>query len=435
MKLILIVFLFITQCNFGIRDVVLPKLSNIDSIYCSTDGGVIEAGKYISSIIGKSTWEDVQTKLIEENSELSNQKSIRLQEARSIIAACAVLLFQAVPTGSARDLADINTKNALKDIDMSVPIDKTEDANQWLSTIVKNPDKTMSLALLMNPLDTIPCRAFKGKDLTECGKINTLETTQLLLLREYQNAGKVKGEFHFAQKDKIDAVCPTGFVLPKEDHRIFKILALKKKKDLENFVTELPEKMNSENNFTSKNRIYFFYIALNNPAYYLQSESLRRWVVQREDEFQKEMLNKYPDYASGKGIIEIERDGAVLEQYISAVRYDDSLYYKNKYMFRAMDHIGFDIEKKIPEFAAIHRILKKTRPDSIDESFIALQNSMKSDEFNKEVALKKYSKSLPKEEFVKIIKEADKVQFDALVKYFEDRKKDQNSIWRAVCKL
>ena len=429
----IILILVLSNCSVGVKNVTLPEIDSVSPEYCSKDGKIKDVAGYIEGVTDGKSWEEVQGELIKENSEDSNQVSIRLQKARALIASCAVVLYGAVPTGSARDLNDINTKNALKDIDMSVPVDSSDKANKWLRNLIKDPDRTMLLALLMNPIDALPCRDFKGKELTDCGVKNTLETTQLMLLREWENAGKTIDETHFAKKEDILSMCPRGYNLPDKES-VNQILDLDSEEKLNDYVKDLPDTMSAKNNFSSKKRIYFLYTALHNPAYYIQSESIRRWVIQREDGFNKELSSRYPAYASGKGIRDIEEEGAVFEQYLQAVRHGESFYYRFKYLFRAMDHVDFDIEKKTPELAAFHRLLKKTRPDTLEKSYEQLKNMISAEVGNNEKALIKYKNNFSYSEFRKVVEDSERAQIDALKKFYQERRKDPNSIWPKVCK-
>ncbi len=424
---------FITQCAIlSEKDpgTQLPEISSINEGFCKTEEKLYNVALVIRGNIGSSTWADTQDQLIRSSKPEDGDRSIRLQKARAIIAKCASILFGAVPTGSARNLEDINLKNAKKDIDMSVPMENTETANEWLNRVVPEPDKRMELALLMDPVDSLPCRRFKGKDLVECAKVNTVQTTKIMLTREMNHIDK----HDWTSKKDLDFVCPSGVELVEKNSADEKILQIKTKKELEDFVGKLPAKMESTNGFKSGNRYRYFFIALADVAYYLEPESIRRWVIEREDVFRDNLKQNFSDYHNSKDTREIETEGAVLEQWLQTSRHGHSFYYKYKYLFRAMDHIGFDVDKEIPVLAALHRVLKKTRPETTKDAYTEFLKIQNEKEVQSEGSLASLKKNLSFSEFEEIVNSADKKQKDALQSYIQKRKKSKNTVWGQFCK-
>jgi hypothetical protein len=187
----------------------------------------------------------------------------------------------------------------------------------------------------------------------------------------------------------------------------------------------MPSLMSSSNNYSSALRYNFFYIALNNPAYYLQAGSIRKWVIDREEIFSKELKQKYPDY--NKIFFENENESAVIEQWIHAQKNNKNIYYKYKYLFRALDHIGYDYKIKLQDFNNIIKVLKKNRPENIYLAF---------DSYNKQ-GLEDDSKEFKKftfNEFNEIFSKAESIINEEINFYFEKRKKEGNSIYDKVCK-
>jgi hypothetical protein len=408
----------------------LPDLSSVDSEFCKSEEQLYDVSLVIKGNIGSSSWADTQDRLINSSKPEDGDLSIRLQTARAIIAKCAVLLFGAVPTGSARDLSEINLKNAKKDIDMSVPMENVETSNAWLRRIVPEPDRTMELALLMDPIDSLPCRRFKGKELMECAKVNTVQTTKIMLAREVKNLDK----HDWTSKKDLDFVCPLGVETVEKNSPDEKILSIRSSKELEELVKALPAKMESTNGFKSGNRYRYFFIALADIAYYLEPESIRRWVIEREDVFKENLKKNYPDYYSAKDAREIETEGAVLEQWLQTSRHGHSFYYKYKYLFRAMDHIGFDVDKQIPELSALHRVLKKTRPETVKDAYVEFLKIQTEKEVQSEKSLANLKKNISLQEFEELVNNADKKQKDALLAYIQKRKKSKETVWGQFCK-
>ncbi|MCB1179813.1 MAG: hypothetical protein KDK36_19710 [Leptospiraceae bacterium] len=408
----------------------LPEISSIDSEFCKTEEKVYDVALVIRGNIRSSTWGDVQDKLVRSDKKEDGDLSIRLQKARAIIAKCANLLYGAVPTDSARNLEDISLKKKKKDIDMSVPMENVESSNEWLATTVPNPDKRMELSLLMNPIDSLPCRMFKGKDIIECSKSNTIQTTKIMMGRELKNVDK----HDWSTKKDLDFICPGGFNKPSEGSPEEKILSVSSKSDLEELVKTLPQKMESSNDYKSGRRFRYFFLALADVAYYVEPESIRRWVIDREDIFKEDLAKKFPDYNKSKPAREIETEGAVLEQWLQTSRHGHSFYYKFKYLFRAMDHIGFDVNKKVPELSALHTLLKKTRPDTLKQAYDEFMKVVDTPEVKSNKSLGKLSKSTGFEDFKSLIDKSEELQKKALLQYIDSRKTKKDSVWGKVCK-
>ncbi len=419
-----IILLFFT-CNLTIRNSSFSNIpENLDKDFCSNRDKIGSITNFIKFEIESNSWEDIQGKLVISDNPKNIEKSLNLQKARNLIANCIVILFGAIPTGSARNLNDINTSNALKDIDMSVSYDKLDNANNYLKSLIPKPEKTLLMSILMNPLDILPCKRFKGLELKECVFYTSLETTQVILLREYEGIGKSDDENSISENE-WKKLCSGIFVLPDKNSKQYKINLIESKESLNEFIELMPSTMNSSNNYSSALRYNFFFIALNNPAYYLQAGSIRKWVIDREEIFSKELKQKYPDYY--KIYLENENETAIIEQWIHAQKNYKNIYYKYKYLFRALDHIGYDYKVKLQDFYNIYKVLKKNRPENLNLAFDSYnKQSMESD--SKE--LKNYTLI----EFKEIFSKAEDTVNEELNNYFEKRKKEGNSIYEKVCK-
>ena len=419
------IILLLLTCNLTLRNSVFPGIpDNIDKEFCTNRDSIGNVVQYIKYEVDSNSWEDVQGKLVISDNPKSIEKSLNLQKARNLIANCIVILFEAIPTGSARNLKEINTSNALKDIDMSVSYDKLENANNYLKSLIPKPEKTLLFSILMNPIDILPCKRFKGLELKECVFHTSLETTQVILLREFEGIGKVDDE-NVIPENEWKKLCSGNIVLPDKNSKQYKINLIESKESLKDFIELMPSLMSSSNNYSSALRYNFFYIALNNPAYYLQAGSIRKWVIDREEIFSKELKQKYPDY--NKIFFENENESAVIEQWIHAQKNNKNIYYKYKYLFRALDHIGYDYKIKLQDFNNIIKVLKKNRPENIYLAF---------DSYNKQ-GLEDDSKEFKKftfNEFNEIFSKAESIINEEINFYFEKRKKEGNSIYDKVCK-
>ena len=355
LKIFIIFLLF--SCNIVQKDSILPDFpDSLEKEFCSNRVKIGSVAQFIKLEIKTNSWEEIQSKLVNSDNPKQVEKSLNLQKARNLIANCIVILFEAIPTGSARNLTDINTLDALKDIDMSVSYDKLENANNYLRSLIPKPEKTLLISILMNPIDILPCKRFKGLELKECIFHTSLETTQVILLREFEGIGKVDDENIIPDSD-WKKLCSGNFELPDKNSNQYKINLIESRESLKDFIEFMPSMMNSSNNYRSALRYNFYYIALNNPAYYLQAGSIRKWVIDREDVFSKELKQKYPDYY--KAYFENENESAIIEQWIHAHKSNKNFYYKYKYLFRTLDHIGFDYKVKLKDVYNINMILKK----------------------------------------------------------------------------
>ena len=419
-----IITLFFT-CNLIIRNSSFSNIpENLDKEFCSNRDKIGSVINFIKYEIELNSWEDVQGKLVISDNPKNIERSLNLQKARNLIANCIVILFGAIPTGSARNLNDITTSNALKDIDMSVSYDKLDNANNYLKSLIPKPEKTLLMSILMNPLDILPCKRFKGLELKECVFYTSLETTQVILLREFEGIGKSDDENSISENE-WKKLCSGSFVLPDKNSKQYKINLIESKESLNEFIELMPSTMNSSNNYSSALRYNFFFIALNNPAYYLQAGSIRKWVIDREEIFSKELKQKYPDY--NKTYLENENEAAIIEQWIHAQKNNKNIYYKYKYLFRALDHIGYDYKIKLQDFYNIHKVLKKNRPENLNLAFDSYsKQSLESD--SKE--LKNYTLI----DFKEIFSKAEDTINEEFNNYFEKRKKEGNSINEKVCK-
>ncbi|HMY68361.1 MAG TPA: hypothetical protein PL163_17060, partial [Leptospiraceae bacterium] len=197
----------------------IPELSAVTKDFCSNETSLSGIGNYIKFKIADKSWEEVQGELIKTNTPESIEESKNLQKARAVIASCAKELYGAVPTGSARNLAEIDTKNALKDIDMSVPLENVESSNIWLKKIVPDPDRMMLVTLLGDPIAALPCKEQKGKHALTCARANALETAHILLINEIRNSAHK--DSLSAPMSKLANFCPSGFILPPEKSFVY----------------------------------------------------------------------------------------------------------------------------------------------------------------------------------------------------------------------
>lgn len=443
LKVILLFFLFFSACSLPKKEekpqvqetvsIAIPELKQVNKDFCSNQLNTVAT--YIKTKVGSGSWEEVQDVLIRSENPQDKEESLRLQRARAIIAKCANLLFGAIATGSARNLEEIDLKNAKKDIDMSVPFEKVDESNEWLEGLVPDPDKTMLLTLLGDPISSLTCRNLKGKNLLDCTKENVTETTSLMIVAEVKHSrANFKENGHGSKLTDFTKICPGGFILPPSNSVTYELLELTTKEERQKFLNKFPKEPTTKDNYHSRVRFQVLLYALKNPAYYLQFGSIRKWVIDREKDFSEKLKIEAPEYLQSKEVLELETEGAVLEQWIQAMRHADSFYYRNKYLFRAMEHIGFDQKKYTPELVSAHTVLKKTRPSSLEEAYNDLKSMLEKGEAKKEKALSKWEKNFPKEEFIKTITKSEALQFQALLNYYKNRKKQKNNIWSQVCK-
>jgi hypothetical protein len=268
--------------------------------------------------------------------------------------------------------------------------------------------------------------------MTTCAINNTVETSQILVLNEITNAKSHTPDSHYASVKDISKICPTGFILPPEYSEVYSIITLTPAEEKE-YIGKFPDSPKKTSSYKSSIRYKIILTALKNPAYYIQAESIRKWVVEREKDFQDELSSKYAIYSSGKGVREIETEGAVLEQWIHAHRHADSFYYKFKYLFRALEHIGFIVEKETPELASVHKLLKKTRPSSLKDAYTDLVK-LNTPDAQKESPKLIELNNITYEKFEELIKKSETKQLNAILEYYKIRRKEKNSTWNQVCK-
>jgi hypothetical protein len=288
------------------------------------------------------------------------------------------------------------------------------------------------MSFLIHPLEQIPCKTIKGVEALECAKSNTKENLEIMLLSEERLTKKHPDES--ADLNELKEFCPAWRIRSSE---IEKIVEIDSHEEIQKFAAKLPAEPNKDTGYKSSPKYEVLFTALHNHAYYIMTGSLRRWVIEREKEFENEMNSKYPDYTKSKEVKDVEREGAVMEQILHSSRHRKSFYYKYKYLFRAMDHIGFEVDKKIPELSVIHTLLKKTRPDTIDDAYSEIRKLLNSG-ITKEKeysVLKKYEEKLTPSLFAEMVKKYDKLQYDALREYFAKRANEKNSVWAPVCKI
>ncbi len=418
-----------------VSTVNIPELKEVNETFCKNEEGLKMTANYIKNKVGENDWESTQDRLLRPGTEEGKQESLRLQKARAVIAKCANILYGAIATGSARNLEEIDLKNVKKDIDMSVPFEKVEEANEWLSSLVSDSDRVMLLTILGDPITALVCRNLSKKEAISCTRQTVKETTQIMILSEIKHSRK-----NFSEKGEgalltdFVQICPGGFILADSNSPVYEIFQVSNKQEREKFLSRYPKIPTKASNYRSSIRFQVLFYGLENPAYYLQPGSIRKWVIDREKDFKEKMQKDTPEYMNSQEILELETEGAVFEQWIQAMRHGNSFYYRNKYLFRAMEHIGFDIKTKTPELYSIHKVLKRTRPETLSYSYKDFMELVKLKETKKEKALAKWDEKLTEDEFKKVILIQEKIQTDALFQYFNSINKKKNSIWNQVCK-
>lgn len=415
--------------------VSIPELKEVNETFCKNESELQATATYIKTKVGEKTWEEVQDELLRSGTEEGKSESLKLQKARAVIAKCANILHGAVPTGSARNLEEIDLKNVKKDIDMSVPFEKVEEANKWLGSLVQDADRVMLLTLLGDPISPLICKDLPKKEMLTCAAQTVKETTQIMILSEIKHSRK-----NFSEKGEgalltdFVQICAGGFMLPEASSPVYEVFQVSNKQEKERFLSRYPKIPSKASNYRSSIRFQVLFYGLQNPAYYLQPGSIRKWVIDREKDFKEKMLKEAPEYMTSREVQELETEGAVFEQWIQAMRHGNSFYYRNKYLFRAMEHIGFDSKSKTPELAAVHKVLKRTRPETLSGAYKDFMDLLKQGETKKEKALSKWNETLTENEFKKVILSQEKIQTDALFHYFQSRKKKKDSVWNMVCR-
>lgn len=430
-SLIIFIFLLLSTSNcldsirFRNRKDKLPLPAQMESSYCQTGDNLSYVAYIIRSHIGDKSWAKFHKPLLHSQKLEEQIKSQRVRKARVIFARCAQLLYDAVATGSARDLTAIIEKDAtLVDIDMSVPFQNLNQAEKWLKDYIPNAEKSLEMAFLLNPIENLACRNNQDRALYQCVHKDVLSTSQLLILleRKQQNQDHLNQEFQ--------AICPTEIITPKTTPLFQSLFAVKTENDFSEFL--LSQQIKKDN--PQAGRYYALYLGLQNSAYYLQSGSIRRWVVERESVFLNKMNKAHPNYLKNQQMKKIQAEGAIIEQFLRSNHRKNSFYYKYKYLFRAASHAGYDIEKKLPIFAAIHKVSKIHRPKTFSETLAGLNQSLKQSIHKKYPALKAYRRGISAEQLKKITQTAEKKIFQAIKLFYKSRKNSPYSIWPKICR-
>lgn len=410
----------------------IPELSAVTKDFCTNETSLSGIGNYIKFKIADKSWEEVQGELIKTNTPESIEESKNLQKARAVIASCAKELYGAVPTGSARNLAEIDTKNALKDIDMSVPLENVESSNIWLKKIVPDPDRMMLVTLLGDPIAALPCKEQKGKHALSCARANALETAHILLINEIRNSAHK--DSHSAPMSKLANFCPSGFILPPEKSFVYSFFEAAGPDEEKKFTEGLPASPTKESKYRSSTRYRILFNSVKNPAYYMQPGSIKRWVIDREKDFSEKLAKDFPDYVSNRPVQETEREGALFEQMIHSLRHEESFYYRWKYFFRAVDHAGLDSEKDAPEISAIHKVLKKTRPAKIEEVHSDLMKAYSAGALKDFKSLSFIDDKYSIESLKTLIASNETRLKNSVRDFINSRKTKKSSIFPALCK-
>ncbi|MEM7182240.1 MAG: hypothetical protein AAF518_15100 [Spirochaetota bacterium] len=424
--------LIFSQCIESIRyrnvKEDIPKPSVIDKKYCEKDAKLSYLAYVLRSRIGDKTWSDFHRPLLTSHKAEDKEYSLQVLKARAAFARCAELLFAAISTGSARELDTLlSTESALKDIDMSVPAQNLLPANKWLQGYIKDPDKTLEMSLLLDPVEILACRKLSGSALVGCVEKDVYAISQILLRKETE-LRKVDGGTHAASEEDLHKLCPGNF--SKSKNTIFedRLFQQKTQQDVVNLLKSYAHYSEEE-----KIRYHAVYLALENPAYYMQSGSIRRWVVEREPEILSGVKKLYSRYLKSKQVRLLQAEGAILEQFIRASRHKNSFYYKFKYLFRAADHAGFMAKERLPELYAIHKIAKKTRPDKLQDLERELEMKRLNGDWKEYPALQKYRNGMTLESLQALISTSEKELLKVLRSFYQKRRQQKINVWNQIC--
>ncbi|MCB1159739.1 MAG: hypothetical protein KDK45_19725, partial [Leptospiraceae bacterium] len=273
----LIILSSFISCIDSIRYSGIKKelsLESVDTAYCQKDEELGYVSYIIRSEIGSSSWAEFHKPLLASNSQNDKDRSLRVLKARAILAKCAVLLFEAIPTGSARDISSIiNLESALKDIDMSVSYKNLETAKDWLKDRVEEPDRAIELSLLLDPIDILSCRAESKDKVESCVQEDVLTTSKIILLNEKKMRERhLEGE-HTASESSLKQLCSANFTLPEPKSPATEIFSVESGKEYKGFLQK-----NAIDPLSPKAvRFYAIFLALKDSAYYMQSGSIRTW--------------------------------------------------------------------------------------------------------------------------------------------------------------
>lgn len=404
----------------------------VDRNFCLNSNEFKQVVSFIHHQIGQESWQVVASSLSQSNREVENKTLLRLQRARNFVAKCIKTLFDAEPTGSARDLSKISQDNALIDIDMSVEPSRIDDAKSWLSGLFPEPEKTLSLSLLIDPITLLACKTTHQHSRLNCVYDNTVAAAKLSLFRHNKfQPQAVYGLTHIASLKVADRICPTSYIFPDNAH-VFLALTNHDHEKRQRFIGKYPDVTQTSPGFQSTANYELLVPGINDSAYYWQAGSIRRWVIEREPIFQDKLDGQFNSYAFDVQVKAIETEGAVFEQWLFAENHKDSFYYQRKYLFRALDQIGFSITGSTPEIAYIFNSLASSRPSSSQDAYreFMRRNSEKGQE--KEPYLNKLN-HISYDEFVTIVEQAEIVHINAILEYFKARRSENYSIWNEIC--
>lgn len=407
-------------------------VDTVDRNFCLNSNEFRQVVGFIHQQIGQASWQVVASGLSQSNRVVENKNLLRLQRARSVVAKCIKILFDAEPTGSARDLSKISQDNALIDVDMSVEPGRIDEAKSWLSASFPEPEKTLSLSLLIDPITLLACKTTHEHSRLNCVYNNTVAAAKLSLIRH--NKFQAQAVYDLTQITSLkvsDRVCPTNYKFPDNAH-VFLALTDPDHETRQRFIVKYREAPETNLGLQSKANYELLVSGINDSAYYWQAGSIRRWVIEREPIFQDKLNRQFNNYALDDQVKAIETEGAVFEQWLFAENHKDSFYYQRKYLFRALDQIGFSITGSTPEIAYIFNSLASSRPSSPQDAYREFMrwNSNKGQE--KGPYLNKLN-HISYDEFVAIVEQAEIVHINAILEYFKARRSENYSIWNEIC--
>lgn len=418
LALIVIIYLSIglSFCTTLFKKQPVPIIQeNPDGASCNREEMWEPILSFINYEVRGSSWETIQGLYSLDKSVESVERSIALQKSRNLLGLCITILFDAIPTGSNRDLKKIDPNNALKDLDMTVSLEKLSLAERWLQSKISDPERMLSMSLLVDPLENLPCGSLKEDKLEECSLNVSKESLQIILLTRKEMIKKTK------------QICDGSWDIPEKNSFLQSLAMNKKPAEFENFLYE-----NNIKNPEKRKRYYFYFLATNNPAYYVQPGSLRKWVIEREPELKNRFAKEFPSYSKTNPEPEIE--GALIEQWIHSIENEDNFYYKYKYIFRALEHINYDIEKNLFELSNIHRLIRKNRPETQKEVYYILLNLKNKKEYSNDKFFIKYPDLFEYREFLWILERAENEITKTLKNFINEKKQLKNSVINSTCR-
>lgn len=408
--------LFLSCTSFFKKEPIPSFVSNPDLSFCSTDENWKPIINFIQSEIRSSNWEDVQSRYSTDANPGSRERSLALQKSRNLLGTCITILYGGIPTGSNRNLKEIDENNALKDLDITLSVENLPKAEKWLFSKIAEPERVLLISLLMDPIENLPCGRLTGEKLEACALEVSRESLQIILL---SRKSLIK---------KTGQICEGRWDIPDESSSLSKLTSQKTPEEFEKFTAYAKIE-----NPDIKKRYFFYYLSSNNPAYYVQPGSLRKWVIEREPDFKKRFESEFSTYSKTSPEPEIE--GAFLEQWIHSIENEKFFYYKYKYIFRALSHINYDFEKNLSDLFHIHRLVKKKRPETLKEVYTTLMYLKNQDRYKSDEFFIKYPNLFEYREFLWIIERAENTINLTLKNAINEKRKTKYSVINSMCRL